>query len=224
MTRSCSRSRANARPIASAETTPSTWFRAAGSGCSASVAVPSLDRGRLDAHLAKAHPMAPRHARRVGDDPIQPAVERPLVPQAGRLAPGRDDRLLGRIGGIGLIAEDRIRQSVATVESRRDEAVERAGITERGAADKVVVRRADLLGYGDRSHGPPRRAMLPVDGPDAVASPEVCRGSDPCSRTSRGGARGPRGAGTTRPAMASAARWPRSDRPADRGTGCSRRR
>ena len=59
--------------------------------------------------------------------------------EAGQVTPGGDERLLGCIGRVGVVVEDRTRQPVAPFQSGGDQRVERCEVAEPGAHDERLV-------------------------------------------------------------------------------------
>ena len=129
--------------------------------------------------------MATRHQGRIGDDPVEPAVERRRVAQAGQLSPGGHERVLGRVGRVGFVGKDRPGQAVAAIDPGIDEDPERRRITGAGAAnERVVGRRRRLRCCRHRIHvtlGPSILALACRD----VAVDRCCRVSR--CRRKRGG-------------------------------------
>ena len=69
----------------------------------------------------------------VDEDPPEPGVEAGRVTEAGPPAPGVEERLLGRVPRVGLVAEDRPRGPVGAVDAPLDELLERRPVTGLGA-------------------------------------------------------------------------------------------
>ena len=97
--------------------------------------------GRPDRHLAEPNPMPARHQRGVRHDPIEPAVEDRRIAKAGELAPRRHERVLGRIGGVGVVGQDREGEAVAAIDPGVDEHPERRRIAGASAPNERVVGR-----------------------------------------------------------------------------------
>ncbi len=95
-----------------------------------------------DLDLAEPDPVAPGHLRGIGHDAVEPAVERARIPQARELSPGRQERLLCGIGGIGVVEEDRPGEPVAAIETTRHERVERSASPRCARSDERLVGRA----------------------------------------------------------------------------------
>ncbi len=78
-----------------------------------------------------AQPPAPPklRVRRIGDDLVQPPVERGRFAQPRQAPPGRDEGLLRRVGGVGVVLEDRPRDPIAAIDPTRDQRIERADVT-----------------------------------------------------------------------------------------------
>ena len=59
-----------------------------------------------DRHLAPAEPLPAGHQRGVGNDPVEPAVERRRIAQARELSPRCQERILGCVGRVGVVGQD----------------------------------------------------------------------------------------------------------------------
>ena len=81
------------------------------------------------------------HQRRVGDDPVEPAVERRRIAQARELSPRCQERVLGCVSRVGVVGQDRPGEAVAAIDPRIDEDAERRRIAAAGATDEGVVGR-----------------------------------------------------------------------------------
>ena len=66
------------------------------------------------------------------------------VPQAWELSPGREERFLRGIGGIGIVEQDRPGEPVAAIEAARHERVEGGRVAMAGALHERVVGRRRL--------------------------------------------------------------------------------
>jgi hypothetical protein len=102
--------------------------------------------------VAELHPAA------VDEDTTQPGVELVEVAQSGQVLPGGHARVLGRIAGVGVVADDRPRGSEQPVDPRRDERLEGVAVAGSGALDQ----RRLAVGHhgGARHHG--RRASAAI--------------------------------------------------------------
>ena len=91
--------------------------------------------------------MPARHQGGVGDDPVEPAVEGRRIAQAGELSPRGDERVLGRVGRVGVVGQDRPGEAVAAIDPGIDEDLERRRVAGASAPDERVVgrRRRDSL-------------------------------------------------------------------------------
>ncbi len=85
--------------------------------------------------------MPTRRQGGVGDDPVEPAIECRRIAQAGKLPPCGDERVLGRVGRVGVVGQDRPGESVAAIDPGVDEHLERRGIAGASAPNERVVDR-----------------------------------------------------------------------------------
>ena len=103
-----------------------------------------------------------RHSRRVDGDALEPRLELVGFAQARQLAPRGDERLLGGVAGVGLVAEDRAGQSVHGIHPGADDRLERVEVAVAGPVDDRPVDR-----------GSDRRLPSCVQPPDAGRRLEV---------------------------------------------------
>src|SRR4029079_11206624 len=104
-----------------------------------------VGRDRHPAHgdLADAAPApgAIRLASGVHGDPLEPGVEALRIADLADLPPRRDERVLGGVAGIGLVAEDRVGQAVDGIHTNADELLERVEVALAGSVDERQVSR-----------------------------------------------------------------------------------
>ena len=140
--RSCGRRRSKARAIASLSTISSI--------CRSGVEHPAAVRAegsrrprssRPNGHLAQPDPMPARHQRGVRDDPVEPAVEGRRIAQARKLSPGRHERVLGGVGRVGVVGQDRPGETVAAIDPGIDEGLEGRRVAGASAPNERVVGR-----------------------------------------------------------------------------------
>jgi hypothetical protein len=109
--------------------------------------------GRTDGHLPKSNTVSERHQRGVRNDPVEPAVERRGIPEPRQLPPGGYERILGGIGRVGVVGQDRPGEAVAAIDPRVDEDLE--GRLVAGASppnERVVCRRRTVRCPRHRIH------------------------------------------------------------------------
>ena len=110
---------------------------------------PGPGRGRVDGEVEPdlANALAHPHPRPAGvdEDAPQPGVEPLRVAQAGQLAPGRDEGVLGGVARLGLVAQHRPRDAERPVGPGREEALEGERIAPGGAADEIDLARDGQL-------------------------------------------------------------------------------
>jgi hypothetical protein len=70
-----------------------------------------------------------RHPCRVGGHALEPGLEAIRIPKATDLSPGSDERLLGGVGRVSLVAEDREGQSVHSIHPDTHDLLERVEVT-----------------------------------------------------------------------------------------------
>ena len=176
--RSCGRSRSKAREIASLSTTSSV-FRSG-------VRIPRrfglwglvARVSRPNGHLAKPDPMPARHQRSVRHDPVEPAIEGRRITQARKLSPSGHERVLGRVGRVGVVGEDRPGETVAAIDPGIDERLERRRVAGASAPnERIVGRRRLVRRCRQRIHVTLGSSIV------ALASRDVA--VDRCSRVSR---------------------------------------
>ncbi len=131
-----------------------------------------IDPDLTNLDLPEADAMSPRHSRRVGDDPIQPAIEGGGVTQPGKLPPRGHQGFLRRIGRVRGVAQDRPSQAITAINSGRDQGIERRGVTRSGTSDEaLIIRRCrDAVSRGQRVQqesplGSRTSVVLPVQMP-----------------------------------------------------------
>jgi hypothetical protein len=83
--------------------------------------------------------MPARHQGSVRDDPVEPAIEDGWIAEAGELPPRRDERVLGGIGSVGVIGQDRPREAVAAVDPAIDKDLEGRRVAGASAPHERVV-------------------------------------------------------------------------------------
>ncbi len=184
--RSFGRNRSKARAIASLSTNSSIAVRARGSCARFGLGRLLARVGRSNRDLAQPDAVASRHQRGVRDDPVEPAVEGRRIAKPGQLPPGGHERVLGRVGSVRIVRQDRPGEAIAAVDPGVDEHRERRRIPVAGAANEGVVGRrrrdrccrqrihlaprvADRSGRSSRC----RRSSGAVGCPDAAEGPEV---------------------------------------------------
>jgi hypothetical protein len=107
-----------------------------------------------------------RHACGIDRHALQPALESVDIPKSTDLAPRGDECLLGGIGRIGFVAEDRERQSMHSVHPGTHDLLERIEVAFAGSFDERAVDRGrDGSSCGVRSIDAGRRRL--VHGTDA---------------------------------------------------------
>ena len=95
-----------------------------------------------------------RHPRGVDGDPLQPRLEPLGLAEARQLAPRGNERLLGGVAGVGLVAENRAGQSVHGIHPGADDRLERVEVTVPGPVDQRPVDR------GSDRRVPPGRSPI----------------------------------------------------------------
>src|SRR6185503_18580612 len=83
----------------------------------------AVEAGR-DRDLADPPLAAELHPAAVDQDPTQPRVELVEIAQSGQVLPGGDAGVLGRVTGVGLVADDRPRGPEQRVDAWRDQRLE----------------------------------------------------------------------------------------------------
>ena len=176
--RSCGRMRSKPRPIASWSTTSSNAVRARRSGGgSGSCGISPGWIGATDTSRRRT-PVPAGHQRRVGDDPVEPAVERRRIAQARELSPGCQERVLGCVGSVRVVGQDGPGEAVAAIDPGIDEDAECRRIAGAGATNERVVGRRRR---GRRS----RQGTHLTLGPTILALANRDVAVDRCCRVSR---------------------------------------
>ena len=85
--------------------------------------------------------MPTRRQSRVCDDPVEPTIECRWIAQAGKLPPRGDERVLGRVGRVGIVRQDRPGKPIAAIDPGVDEHRERRRIAGASAPNERVVDR-----------------------------------------------------------------------------------
>ena len=80
-----------------------------------------------------------RHPRRVDRHALEPRVELARVAHGSDLPPRRDERVLGGIARIGLVAEDRDAQSVHAIHPDTHDLLERVEVAVASPFDERSV-------------------------------------------------------------------------------------
>jgi hypothetical protein len=83
---------------------------------------------------------------RMNDEPVEPGVEASGVAERGQVAPGADERLLGRVLGAVVIAQNPVGKGVAAVDGRRREGREGVKIPALRPLDELDLHAAALGG------------------------------------------------------------------------------
>jgi len=91
---------------------------------------------KRDLAEASATSAAKRHAAGVQVDAAEPGVEQVGVSQLGAVAPGRDEGLLGGVGGLRVIAEDGEGCPVHGIDPAAHEGIEGSAFTRSGSLDE----------------------------------------------------------------------------------------
>jgi len=81
---------------------------------------------------------------RMNDEPVEPGIEASGVAERGQVAPSADERLLGRILGAVVIAQNPVGQGVAAVDGRRREGREGVAIPALRPLDDLDLHAAAL--------------------------------------------------------------------------------
>jgi hypothetical protein len=82
-----------------------------------------------------------RHPGRVDGHPLEPRIESVGITHATDLPPGRDERVLGGVAGVGLVAEDRVAESVDGIHPGANDLLERVEVAGAGPVDERPVSR-----------------------------------------------------------------------------------
>ena len=97
--------------------------------------------------------MPTRHQRGVRHDPIEPAVECRRIAKTGKLPPRGHERVLGRVGRVGVVGQDREGEAVAAIDPGIDEHLERRRVAGASAPnERVVGRRRGVRRCRQRIH------------------------------------------------------------------------
>src|SRR6185503_19365354 len=80
------------------------------------------------------------------EDAMDPRLEAIRIPEAPDRDPGLDERLLDRVLGQLVLAEDQPRDAVPALQRARDEGRERFAVPVLGVGDEVSLHRALLAG------------------------------------------------------------------------------
>jgi hypothetical protein len=79
------------------------------------------------------------HPRRVDRNPLEPRVEPVRVAHSTELTPCRDERVLGGIARVGLVAEDRHAQSIHAIHPDTHDLLERVEVAVASPFDERSV-------------------------------------------------------------------------------------